>query len=194
MPLLTWRQQPLPERPGNRRQPVRMLPGVRRGGGPAPRGWSCATWVGLLVVGRQSQPALLVLAGPCGVCPDPTSAPSLLGRGWRLRLGGGTLGTALGIHSWGMIHICGAYLLRVLRLGASFRGPGVLHPRNYSHRASSRAAISASEPSPLPHWPEHMWREGRERMTTRSQGYLPQKGKEKKGFFVCYFLFHKPSS
>lgn len=159
-----------------------MLPGVRRGG------WSCATWVGLLVVGRQSQPALLVLPSPCRVCPDPTSTPSLLGRGWRLRLGGGMLGTALGIHSWAMIHICGAYLLRALRLGVSFRGPGVLHPHSYSHRASSQAAVSASEPSPTaPLARAHVGRGKRE--DDEVLGVPSTKGKGKERFFCLFSSF-----
>ena len=37
--------------------------------------------------GGAVNPNVLVLASPCRVFPDPTSTPSVLGRGWLLRLG-----------------------------------------------------------------------------------------------------------
>ena len=50
------------------------------GDGPAPHGWHFRWW------GHQSRRA--GCGQPCRVCPDPTSTPSFLGRGWLLKLGG----------------------------------------------------------------------------------------------------------
>lgn len=186
MPLLRWRQQSL-------------LSAPRIAGRQSARACSQVLGVGMVLChlagtsgGGAVNPNVLVLASPCRIFPGShLQPPSLLGGAGYLGWVGGTLGTAPGD----------------TLLGSGSHLPCLPPPGLYTKECLSEAlgssipvtAVTVPPPGlphlplnyPLPHWPEHVWGEGRERMTTLSQGCLPQKGKEKKGV-PHHHPTHKP--